>query len=117
MEGTRIGCPKDTDFLYEVLLRKKLETINHDRMKPCNDRNLPKWLLKQRQDIDAGTQDLASKDTGKDGLYCLCCGPYDGKFMIQCDECLEWYHGTCVQVTPEEANSIYVYLCPDCTNV
>ena len=116
-KGPGLVVRKITDFLYEVLLRKKLETINHDRMKPCNDRNLPKWLLKQRQDIDAGTQDLASKDTGKDGLYCLCRGPYDGKFMIQCDECLEWYHGTCVQVTSEEAKSIDVYLCPDCTNV
>ena len=116
-KGPGLVVRKITDFLYEVWLRKKLETINHDRMKPCNDRNLPKWLLKQRQDIDAGTQDLASKDTGKDGLYCLCRGPYDGKFMIQCDECLEWYHGTCVQVTSEEAKSIDVYLCPDCTNV
>lgn len=27
-------------------------------------------------------------------LYCMCGQPYDDKkFMIQCDNCREWYHG------------------------
>ena len=34
--------------------------------------------------------------------------------MIQCDECLEWFHGTCVNVTAEEAKCIDVFLCPQC---
>ena len=33
-------------------------------------------------------------------LYCVCRRPYSSaSFMIQCDECNEWYHGECVSVT------------------
>lgn len=32
-------------------------------------------------------------------LYCLCGEPYDDKkFMIQCDNCREWYHGGYVTI-------------------
>lgn len=32
-------------------------------------------------------------------LWCTCQMPHDGKFMINCDICKDWFHGHCVGVT------------------
>ena len=37
------------------------------------------------------------EDEGK--RYCLCGGPSDGSFMLNCDECDGWFHGGCLRVT------------------
>lgn len=34
-----------------------------------------------------------------DKLWCICRKPHDGKFMICCDICKDWFHGHCVGVT------------------
>ena len=36
------------------------------------------------------------------------------RFMIGCDYCAEWYHGSCVGVTAEDAKKIDAYRCPKC---
>ena len=38
----------------------------------------------------------------------------DGSFMVGCDNCDNWYHGECVGVSKEDANSLENYLCPNC---
>ena len=38
----------------------------------------------------------------------------DGSFMVGCDQCDNWYHGDCVGVTKEAANTLTEYLCPRC---
>ncbi|KAH3807107.1 hypothetical protein DPMN_135440 [Dreissena polymorpha] len=37
-----------------------------------------------------------------------------GRFMIQCDHCDEWYHGSCVNITATDALDIQKYHCPNC---
>lgn len=34
-----------------------------------------------------------------DRLWCICQKPHEGKFMICCDICKDWFHGHCVGVT------------------
>ncbi|KAK2958428.1 hypothetical protein BLNAU_6698 [Blattamonas nauphoetae] len=47
--------------------------------------------------------------------YCICKQPYDvGQFMIQCDICNDWYHGKCVGITPEKAETMDSYYCEKC---
>lgn len=47
--------------------------------------------------------------------YCICQDTYqDGDFMIQCDRCLDWFHGECVGVTPEHADAMSQYICDLC---
>ena len=111
-KGPGLIVRKITDYLYKVKFRKKLETINHDRMKPCRDRELPVWLTHERKNLMEGK--IVGSQSGTDSIYCLCRGPDNGEFMIQCNECKEWYHGSCVSVTKEQAEAIDVYLCPDC---
>ncbi|KAG0261437.1 hypothetical protein BGZ95_004230 [Linnemannia exigua] len=46
-------------------------------------------------------------------IYCLCRNPESG-MMVECDDCHEWYHGTCVRVTKREASLKSNYICPVC---
>ncbi|XP_043084409.1 lysine-specific demethylase 7B [Puntigrus tetrazona] len=48
-------------------------------------------------------------------LYCVCRQPYDvSRFMIECDICKDWFHGSCVVVEEHHAVDIDVYHCPNC---
>ncbi|XP_071275412.1 histone lysine demethylase PHF8-like [Agelaius tricolor] len=48
-------------------------------------------------------------------VYCLCRLPYDvTRFMIECDGCQDWFHGSCVGVEEEAAAEIDLYHCPQC---
>uniref|UniRef100_A0A671TC12 Lysine-specific demethylase PHF2 n=1 Tax=Sinocyclocheilus anshuiensis TaxID=1608454 RepID=A0A671TC12_9TELE len=41
--------------------------------------------------------------------------PYDvTQFMIECDACKDWFHGSCVGVDEDEAPDIDIYHCPNC---
>ena len=107
-KGPAIVTRKLSDYVYEIKLRQKLVTMHHDRMKLCSDRQLPKWVQKHRENP---TSALLQND-----VFCICRGPDKGDFMIQCDECREWFHGDCVKVTEAEAAMIDVYLCINCIN-
>ncbi|CAO3645542.1 unnamed protein product [Cunninghamella echinulata] len=45
--------------------------------------------------------------------YCLCHEPESG-FMVNCDHCQDWYHGSCVKVTRKQINALAFYVCPVC---
>ncbi|XP_071081601.1 histone lysine demethylase PHF8-like isoform X3 [Haliotis cracherodii] len=48
-------------------------------------------------------------------IYCLCRQPYDETlFMIECDVCKDWFHGSCVGVLEHQASDIEIYHCPNC---
>ncbi|EDL89500.1 rCG29317 [Rattus norvegicus] len=48
-------------------------------------------------------------------VYCLCRQPYNvNHFMIECDLCQDWFHGSCVGIEEEKAVDIDIYHCPDC---
>ncbi|XP_064488652.1 histone lysine demethylase PHF8-like [Ornithodoros turicata] len=48
-------------------------------------------------------------------VYCICGQPYDpNRFMIQCDVCKDWFHGSCVDVKEHDACDIIKYYCPQC---
>lgn len=51
----------------------------------------------------------------EDDLFCVCRRPDDGKWMIGCDYCEEWIHGTCVGMTPARAKLMNKFCCPFCT--
>ncbi|EEB06282.1 Set1C PHD Finger protein Spf1 [Schizosaccharomyces japonicus yFS275] len=48
-------------------------------------------------------------------LYCVCRKPDDGRWMLGCDGCENWFHGSCVGI-PETFNDLVLqYFCPSCT--
>ena len=43
-------------------------------------------------------------------IYFVC-----SRFYIGCDMCANWFHGACVQVTPEAAQIMDEWTCAECT--
>jgi protein-arginine kinase activator protein McsA len=37
------------------------------------------------------------------------------RFYIGCDVCADWLHGSCVNITSEDAEKFEVYVCPRCS--
>jgi hypothetical protein len=68
------------------------------------------------QSIRAAIADLegtGEPPESEEGQFCLCRQP-GGKEMIGCDECGDWYHLRCVQVTANFARTAKHYVCPAC---
>ncbi|KAH3691882.1 hypothetical protein DPMN_192424 [Dreissena polymorpha] len=76
-------------------------------MTPCRDRRLPKWITDNR--MPNTPADITANSTTDTDVYCTCRRPWDGRFMIQCDYCDEWYHGSCVDITQTDALDIDKY--------
>ncbi|XP_068758652.1 lysine-specific demethylase 7A-like [Montipora capricornis] len=58
---------------------------------------------------------MAETNNMADPLYCICRQTYDpSQFMIQCDSCEEWFHGSCVGIEEYQASDIERYHCPHC---
>ncbi|KAK3907384.1 Set1 complex component spp1 [Frankliniella fusca] len=51
--------------------------------------------------------------------WCLCRGPDDGRFMIECSKCLEWFHCTCVALPNKSLKYIDTvdWYCPTCAQL
>ena len=58
--------------------------------------------------------EITSADAGVEKLYCICQQPALNYFMIQCDKCTEWFHGSCVGITRQKAAKIKEFYCPLC---
>jgi hypothetical protein len=49
--------------------------------------------------------------------HCICGGPSDGSFMLGCDKCDRWFHGSCVQIEKQNIGSISnCWVCPPCSS-
>ncbi|KAG0032800.1 hypothetical protein BGZ82_006377 [Podila clonocystis] len=63
----------------------------------------------------------AERMTRSKKVYCYCQKPDDGEVMIQCDNCRQWFHGACVDITDEIANIMELknekYFCEPCTEI
>lgn len=47
-------------------------------------------------------------------LYCICRKPDINCFMIGCDNCNEWFHGHCINITEKSAKAIREWYCNPC---
>ena len=80
--------------------------------------------LKMDSDDEDSDEDMNSEDADSEDdphkLWCICQQPHNNRFMICCDNCLEWFHGKCVGITKkmgkemEEAGNEWT--CPKCKN-
>ncbi|KAH3795263.1 hypothetical protein DPMN_148812 [Dreissena polymorpha] len=79
----------------------------HDRLKPCRDRKIPKYIQEWKADpVGVNTSD-------PEQVFCTCRKPWNGRFMIASDYCDEWFHGACVNISPTTL-SIDKYKCVKC---
>jgi nucleosome-remodeling factor subunit BPTF len=62
----------------------------------------------------------SSSDSGipgikRDRMYCVCKQKYDAtKFYVGCDICSNWFHGSCVNITPKMSKKMSEYVCEEC---
>ena len=50
----------------------------------------------------------------KGARHCVCGGPSDGQFMLCCDKCERWFHGSCMNLTKESSDDLKNWLCAPC---
>ncbi len=71
-------------------------------------------------DSDSGDSDFNSEDD-PERLWCVCKQPHNNRFMICCDNCLDWYHGKCVGITKRMGKEMEEvgneWRCPKCVEV
>ncbi len=76
---------------------------------------LHKKMKEKEKEKDKGKdKDKDMKDEDEDEpIYCICRGPEAG-FMVFCDKCEDWFHGSCVGLKKKQAEKLEKYICPNC---
>ena len=65
-KGPGVVIEKLTPYLYKIKLKRGIITANHDRLKLCQDREVPEWAQKLSQQIIKGTGYTKEKGGVKD---------------------------------------------------
>lgn len=53
----------------------------------------------------------------KVAVYCKCEMPYNpDDLMVECEECKDWFHPSCVGLSSEQVKSLEQFFCTDCVN-
>uniref|UniRef100_A0A8C5D4T0 CXXC-type zinc finger protein 1 n=1 Tax=Gouania willdenowi TaxID=441366 RepID=A0A8C5D4T0_GOUWI len=69
----------------------------------------------EMSDMDPMPGPEASSMEGENAqLYCICRKPDINCFMIGCDNCNEWFHGHCINITEKMAKAIREWYCMRC---
>lgn len=80
------------------------------------EKSLTEMLEIVLESVKAGIEDITG--TGEppeteEGQFCLC-RQAGGIQMVGCDDCGDWYHLKCINVTPTMAKTMHNYICPPC---
>lgn len=70
------------------------------------------------QPNDEGKGSDEEDEDNHEETLCGSCGEYynTDELWICCDPCQRWFHGSCVNITPAEAEHITRFKCQTCTN-
>ncbi|XP_041346830.1 uncharacterized protein LOC121366442 [Gigantopelta aegis] len=83
--------------------------------KYCSD----ECCMKLGESMNILTKDMemaSSVKTSAQGerVYCICRTSDCSRFMIDCDNCMEWFHGDCIGITHSDGRIIKRYYCTFC---
>ncbi|RDX73912.1 Golgin candidate 5, partial [Mucuna pruriens] len=80
----------------------------------CKTKTLQRYRARKVKGIPKVDDEDEDED---DESFCGSCGGNYSvdEFWICCDTCNRWFHGKCVKITPQMAESIDKYKCPSCS--
>ena len=106
-QGPGVIIHQFSPILFQVRLKNRsTKVLNHDTIKKCTDGEIPQWIVRLQEKLKNSEEDL----------YCFCNRPDDGYTMVQCELCLEWYHGSCLGLTSAQIHKLKEFLCSKCDN-
>lgn len=96
-----------TDKSEWIMGEEQIDSVLSEQLieEPREKRHKPKEIdsaYEQFSSSDYSSSDAESDQDSEDDpdrLWCVCQKPHEGKFMICCDICKDWFHGHCVGVT------------------
>ena len=96
---------RTSPYNFEILISNRIEKIvNHDSLKFCTDKILPKWIVERQKVIKNNLK----------VTYCICKKGDDGRVMIQCELCLDWFHHHCLNLSQSKARKLDNFVCGAC---
>eukprot|EP00741_Cyanophora_paradoxa_P021500 tig00021357_g20756.t1 len=110
-EGAQAGF-KPSDKKGALPLRKRaLMREDHENEAASAQRDEP-----SPAPAESSRGSARGADSGKNAeRYCICRSTESSGFMIQCDECEDWFHGKCVKISRTQAKTLTKYKCPLCS--
>ncbi|KAI8839328.1 transcription factor S-II, central domain-containing protein [Chytriomyces cf. hyalinus JEL632] len=128
-DKNRVGAESATPLTTERLISLRGEALLHTGITGCGvtverkdgreggsaGRTLIPDLTTSKTNAKRLVRELKQPYNQKgERVYCVCRGVDGGKFMIQCDSCKDWYHGTCVDISERQGRAITRYDCLQC---
>ena len=101
-KGPGIALAKITLYVYKVRLQRTVFNTNHDSLRLCRDRKIPSWLSMCKEKLLQVENGLIKKSNTPQ--HCVCRGPDTGEMMVQCDNCKEWVHMSCITMIQVVSN-------------
>nr|XP_046199752.1 PHD finger protein 20-like isoform X3 [Oncorhynchus gorbuscha] len=120
--GEKIRGKTERDFLFNK--QKKRKKTGRSKSENTNDESdwstvSAEWSDEYMEaELDVTTpmseQNVSMVTKGSDTVRCVCEVEEENDFMIQCDECLCWQHGTCMGLFEHNVPDTYsCYICRD----
>ncbi|CAI2170129.1 6501_t:CDS:2 [Funneliformis geosporum] len=97
---------------------KKSSSSPHFRSRTTSNNSSVNNSPRLQPQVEMTTVDDMVIEVGKKVQhYCICRSTDGESFMIECDNCDEWFHGDCVNISREESQMVDKYYCPNCTDL
>ncbi|KAL7542987.1 hypothetical protein ACHAXR_013288 [Thalassiosira sp. AJA248-18] len=102
--------------IWQSKVKKTLAPVPGEK-KPYDLAILREHLLAAKQIPLIMPEESRLWSTIEDGgnRHCICGGPGDGSFMLGCDSCDRWYHGSCMKIDKETGDALSKWICPPCS--
>lgn len=111
-EKKQDGEEQKEKSLKDQQLERKSRRISQEKKQ---DHKEQKQEVEEEEKSDSDSDD---EYNDPNRLWCICRKPHNGRFMISCDVCEEWFHGDCVGVTVQRGKQMEKkgeeYVCPTC---
>ena len=69
-------------------------------------------------EVQRSPESASKNEDDPNKLWCICQKTHNNRFMIACDTCSEWFHGSCVGISAKKGKEIedngYEWTCPKC---